>query len=125
LTIRSGDPKVIDFMDRVFHLEILKGGMNRLLFRSNRSSSFPTRVEIIFMNVQYLSVGTSLDGLAVRDRGPAENWIDPNWRLRQRDEIRIYEVASASGIGQVIAGSVGFDESDAGPSDPSRFFMMD
>jgi hypothetical protein len=115
----------VDFADRVFHLEVLKGGMNRLLFRSNRSSVFASRVEILFMNVQYVALGTSLDGLAVRDVGAAEDWNDRVWRIGQRAELRVYEVTSASGEGRVVAGSVTVDESDAGSGDPSRFFMMD
>jgi hypothetical protein len=125
LPIPGADREVIDFADRVFHLEVLKGGMNRLLFRSNRSSVFASRVEILFMNVQYMALGTSLDGLVVRDVGAAEGWNDRVWRIGQRAELRVYEVTSASGEGRVVAGSVTVDESDAGPGDPSRFFMMD
>jgi hypothetical protein len=118
------DRGIIDFPDRVFHLEVLKGGMNRLLFRSNRNSVFPTRVEILFMNVKYLSIGTSLDGFAVEDVGRAEDWSEPEWRIDQAEGLHLYQVASTSGGGRVVAGSVTVDESESGPADPSRFFMM-
>ena len=121
----SGDQEVIDFADRVFHLEVLKGGMNRLLFRSNRSSHFPTRVEILFMNVQYLSVGTSLDGLVVHDVGLVVDDDEFAWRVGNRADLHVYELRSSSGVGHVVAGSVTVEQSDAGPSEPSRFFMMD
>ncbi len=114
---------IIDFPDRVFHLEVLKGGMNRLLFRTNRSSVFPSRVEILFMNVRYLSIGTSLDGFAVEDVGGAEDWSDAEWRIGPADGLRVYQVTSTSGRGRVVAGSVTVDESDSSPTDPSRFFM--
>ena len=55
----SDEVEVLDYSDRVFHLEVLRGGMNRLLFRSNRGATWPTRVEVIFMNVSYVAVGTS------------------------------------------------------------------
>lgn len=122
---RSGDMQGINFADRVFHLEVLKGGMNRLLLRSNRSLQFTTRVEVLFMNVRYLSLGTSLDGLVVEDVGAAEDWDGLPWRLSQLADLRVYEITSSSGGGHVVAGSVTSDQSDAGPADPSNFFMMD
>ncbi len=125
MATHSGDVRGIDFADRVFHLEVLKGGMNRLLFRSNRSLQFTTRVEVLFMNVKFLSLGTSLEGLVVQDVGAAEDWDGLAWRLGQMTNLRVYEIRSASGEGYVVAGSVTSDESDLGPADPSNFFKMD
>lgn len=123
MSTHSAEPDVIDFSDRVFHLETLKGGMNRLLFRSNRGSNSPTRVEILFMNVKYLALGTTLDGMTVRDICATGTGI--GWRIGGPDDVHVYRVESSSGEGHVVAGSVTVDRSEAGPADPSRFFMMD
>jgi len=39
LLIHSADRHIVDFADRVFHLEIMTGGMNRLLSRSIRRAT--------------------------------------------------------------------------------------
>ncbi|MDQ1748886.1 MAG: hypothetical protein QOD07_3149 [Frankiaceae bacterium] len=100
--------------------------MNRLLLRSNKSATWTTRVEIIFMNVKYVAVGTSLNGLVVEGLGSLEECSDRvPWRLDLSSEMSVYLLRSGSGDGIVVAGSVAVDESDAGPGDPSRFFMME
>lgn len=48
-----------------------------------------------------------------------------SWSFEAQPELHRYEVESSSGIGTIVAGSVAVDVSDAGPGDPSRFFMMD
>lgn len=122
-SFKDGD---IDYRDRMFHLEIMRGGMNRLLLRSNRNDQMQTRVEILFMNVQFMQLGTQFDGLVVRDCGPVMNLsVALGWRLEADPELHLYEVESSSGTGTLVAGEVGVDESDAGPSDSSGFFMMD
>jgi hypothetical protein len=123
LSTHLAEPDVIDYSDRVFHLEMLKGGMNRLPFRSNRGSNSSTRVEILFMNVKYLALGTTLDGMTVRDICAAGT--DLGWRIGGPDDVHVYRVESSSGEGLVVAGSVTVDRSEAGPADPSLFFMMD
>jgi hypothetical protein len=116
----------IDYRYRMFHIEIMRGGMNRLLLRSNRNDQMPSRVEILFMNVKFMKIGVQFDGLVVRDCGQFVD--DPgslSWSLEPQPELHFYEVESSSGTGILVAGSVAVDESDAGASDPSRFFMMD
>jgi hypothetical protein len=125
LRIPSNGPVVIDAPDRIFHVEVLKGGMNRLLFRSNRTATLPTRIEVFFINVKYLSLGTLLDGLTIRDQGQMDNLNEFGWKITVSQPIRLFEVVSKSGSGTIVAGDVDADESDAGPSDPSGFFMMD
>jgi hypothetical protein len=122
----SEELPVIDHADRVFHLEILRGGMNRLLFRSNRSGTWATRVEVFFMNVKYLAAATMLHGLVVERSGRLDECSDRvNWNLEPSPELWFFSVLSTSGDGIIVAGSVAVDESDASASDPSRFFMMD
>lgn len=123
---RSRKDSDIDYHDRIFHIEILRGGMNRLLLRSNRNDQMRSRVEILFMNVKFMQLGTQFDGLVVRDRGPFMDHPERlSWRLEAQPGLHLYEVESSSGTGIIVAGSVAVDKSGADPSDPSRFFMMD
>jgi len=125
-TTRGDDLKVIDQSDRVFHLEILRGGMNRLLFRSNKSETWPTRVEILFTNVKYLAVATVLHGPVIRRLGSLDECLDlVPWGLDASTELSVYSVRAGDREGLVVGGSLAVDESQASPSDPSRFFMMD
>jgi hypothetical protein len=103
----------------------MRGGMNRLLLRSNASDSHEWRVEVLFMNVKYMCIGTSMNGLIVTDGGPIDEKAAASyWRLSGSGDLRRYELESGSGNGVVVAGSVTVDISDASPSDPSKFFMM-
>jgi len=115
---------VIDFADRVFHVEALKGGMDRLLLRSDRTSHSPYRIEVLFMYVKFLAIATTLEGLVIKDLGPLEESVWQGWRLDASD-LRVFEVRSSAGVGCIVAGSVASQTSEAGPSDPSGFFMMD
>jgi hypothetical protein len=123
MSIPPSGGQEIDFLDRIFHVEVLRGGMNRLLLRSDRTSDFGNRVEILFMNVQYLATGTSFNGLRVRDIGPATG-DDLPWGIYLPDELRIFELVSSSGRGYLVGGSMAVQESDAGPAEPSSFFML-
>lgn len=99
--------------------------MNRLLLRSNATESHEWRIEVLFMNVKYVCIGTSLDGLIVTDSGPVDEGTSKRyWILGASEGLRRYEVESSRGAGIVVAGSVAVDISDASPSDASRFFMM-
>lgn len=125
-TTRSDELGFIDQSDRIFHLEVLRGGMNRLLFRSNMSETWPTRVEILFMNVKYLAVATVLRGPVIQRLGSLEECSDRvSWSLDAPSGIAVFSVHSGDGRGMVVAGSMALDESNASPSDPSRFFMME
>lgn len=113
------------YPDRTFHVEVLKGGMNRLLLRSNRTEHSGPRIEVLFMNVAHLSIGTTFDGLTIRDVTDEVPWDGELWDVRSARELRVFELTSQSGSGRVLAGAVGAEESDLGPTDPSLFFMMD
>lgn len=124
MLIPFDDQDEIDYADRTFHLEIMRGGMNRLLLRSDRTSPSPARVEILFMNTQYLQIGTWFDGLLIRPRPGSPAWPGERWRISYPKDLKEYELSSQSGSGLVVAGAVAVDESDAEPDDPSSFFMM-
>lgn len=118
-------PARIEYADRKFHLEVMRGGMNRLLLRSNIGKTWDTRVEVLFMNVKYMSLGTTMDGLVIEDLGVLEEHRDAvPWTLPPSPGLHYFEVRSGSGTGRVVAGSVSIDISNDGPSEPSRFFMM-
>ncbi len=116
----------LDLSGRIFHLEVLRGGMNRLLFRSNRSQSWPTRIEIFFMHVQHLAVPTRLEGPVVDRLGPLEEHghLVP-WRLPPDVDLSVYAVSTRGGRGFIVAAEMAVEESSASASDPSSFFMMD
>ena len=117
----------IDLSDRIFHLEVLRGGMNRLLFRSNRSQTRSTRIEVFFMYVQHLCVPTRLEGPVIDRLGPLEeNAHRVPWRLPSSETgLSVYSVSARGGSGTIVAAALAVEESSAGPSDPSGFFMMD
>jgi len=119
------DDGSLDYPDRTFHVEVLRGGMNRLLLRSNRTAQSGLRIEIFFMNVAHMSIGTTFEGLSIRDVTDEAPWDDEVWHVRTARERRVFELTSRSGSGRVLAAAVAADESNLGPADPSAFFMMD
>lgn len=121
----SADQTVLETTDRTFHIEVLKGGMNRLLLRSNRTPTHPTRVEVFFINVKFISLGTLLNGMRITDKGVVADPADLEWDIRASQPLHLFEVWSGSGSGTIVAGGVETDESTAGPTDPSRFPMME
>jgi len=52
-------------LSRDFHVEILRGGMNRLLLRSLATKSHPTRIEIYFPFVQHLEIPMRFEELTI------------------------------------------------------------
>lgn len=125
MTIPSSWPERIEYADRKFHLEVMRGGMNRLLLRSNVGKSWDTRIEVLFMNVKYMSMATTMDGLIIDDLGVLEDHQDDvPWALSPSRDLHYFEVRSGDGTGVVVAGAVAVDISGDGPSEPSRFFMM-
>ncbi len=100
--------------------------MNRLLYRSDKTDELPTRVEILFMNVKYLSIGTRLRGPQIEHLGPLVQREDaPPWSFDYPGDLDVISVRTRMGDGVVVAGSVSWDETDANPYDPSSYFMMD
>lgn len=104
----------------------MRGGMNRLLLRSYPNDQLRSRVEILFMNVRFMNMGTDFDGLVISDRGHLSDQPGSlSWRVSPQPELHVFEIESASGTGVIVAGAVAVDESDAATGDPSHFFMMD
>jgi len=114
-----------DFPGRTFHLEIMRGGMNRLLLRSNIKAPWTTRLEIIFMNVKYMDIATTMDGPVLEDLGSAEQYLGTlPWTLKQDLDLHFYKIRAVNGTGYLVGGDMAIDESAKGPDEPSNFFMM-
>lgn len=107
---------------RFFHLERLKGGMDRLLLRSYKTETWPTRIEILFMGVKFMHIGTRFEGLTITE---SHQIGAIQWKIDYWDGLKRYEVDSSSGSGFVVAYSVSVAESEDDSRAPSRFFMMD
>ena len=63
---RLAENKSVAFLQS-FHVEILRGGMNRLLLRSMPSSDQPSRIEVLFQYVQHLEMPMAFEGLLIED----------------------------------------------------------
>lgn len=123
--IHSVDTEYLEDADREFHIEVLKGGMNRLLFRSDRRADSELRIEILFMNVRYLSVGTQILNPQIRQLGRVKEYAHRvPWSIDSPD-LLLFSIQGAAGEGLIVAGSMSVDKSNASPSDSSSFFMMD
>jgi hypothetical protein len=103
----------------------MRGGMNRLLLRSNIKEPWTTRLELLFMNVKYMDIATSMDGPVVADLGPAEQHSTSlPWTIERDLDLRYYRIQAVNGTGYLVGGDMAIDESIKGPDEPSSFFMM-
>jgi hypothetical protein len=111
--------------ERIFHVELFRGGMNRLLLRSFKQDRGP-RIDVMFIGVEYLDCRTDFDGLCISDVTGTDvaNEINNRCRRIDSDEQSIYELRDAHGVGYVVAKSAGYIEDDGESGQPSGFFMM-
>lgn len=123
--IPSVEPTRINLSDRLFHVEILRGGMNRLLLRSNKSETWSDRIEIFFMYVQYMAIPMTLHGPVIEMLGRVDECRDviPG-SFAINPDLKVYSVRSQGSNGLVVASALALDESTASASDPSNFPMM-
>ncbi len=123
--IHLNDPVYLDLSKRTFRLEVMRGGMNRLLFRSNIRQDVTSRMEIFFMYVQYMSVPMVLVGPIIEAVGTlSENPDRVPWELEVDVDLTIFSVRSRGGEGLIVASAMALDESDASGNEPSSFPMM-
>jgi len=111
---------------RRFHVETLRGGMNRLLLRALPTEENTSRIEILFQYVQYLQIPMGFDGLEIFDATS----IEPG-NLKYRDLLRsfptcrIFELTSkGEKIGDVIAAACSYGEDSPPNGSQSMFPMM-
>ena len=115
----------VGFMRR-FHVEMFRGGMNRLLLRTLTSADQPDRIEVLFQYVQHLDIAMAFDGLAVEDSTLEDRGLSP-WAeiVVQHPECRVYRLLSGGRIaGRVVAAACSWGEDQAPAGNPSMFAMM-
>lgn len=113
--------------DRNFHVEILKGGMNRLLLRSLPCSAHPTRIEIFFQYVQYLEMPMKFSGVSIVNLD-AKTSLSREIAdvLRRFPSCRAFELTTLEGFtSYVVAASCSSCEDLEAADAQSAFFMMD
>jgi hypothetical protein len=78
------------------------------------------------MNVKHLAVPTLLERPVIDRLGPLEEHEHRvPWLLPRHDGLSVYSIAARGGRGTIVAGALAVEESSAGASDPSSFFLMD
>lgn len=94
-------------------MEILRGGMNRLLLRSMGTKSTPTRVEIYFPYVQHLDIPMRFEELAISCEawGASDSFL---FRLESR----------GVSVGQVVAAHCIYGE-DVAPAGSASMFPIE
>ena len=97
-------------LSRDFHVEILRGGMNRLLLRSTATKSNPTRVEIYFPYVQHLDIPMRIEDLTIS----CEPWGASDSFVFRLDSGGI-------SVGQVVAAHCIYGEDAAAAGSASMF----
>ena len=109
---------------RSFHVEALRGGMNRLLLRALPTADHPTRVEVLFQYVQYLAIPMSFDGLEIADVTEDERAsVAPI--LQRFPECRVYRLNPGTDrSGRIVAAACVVGEDEAPSSADSMFPMM-
>ncbi|HEU4779484.1 MAG TPA: hypothetical protein VFS58_06335 [Steroidobacteraceae bacterium] len=110
-------------LSRQFHVEILRGGMNRLLLRSTATRSRPTRLEVYFPYVQHLDLGMRFDELTISCEAGAEA-LRPDLRelIRNFPECHLFRLESKGApAGYVVAAHCMYGEDDAPAGSDSMF----
>jgi hypothetical protein len=111
--------------ERKVHLEIFRGGENRLLLRSYQTAAHPTRLEILFAYVQHLNIPTCFDGLVVQHDTNERAVKNYELLLRQYPKCRLYRLDSNDGkIGEIVASACLYGEDTAPLGSESMFPFM-
>ena len=111
---------------RAFHVEVLRGGMNRLLLRALPTAAEPTRVEVFFQYVQHLEIPMRFSGLTVSYSTSEERANATLVDVLQRfPECRVFRLDSGGRpVGRVVAGACMYGEDVAALGEASMFPMM-
>jgi hypothetical protein len=100
-------------LSRDFHVEILRGGMNRLLLRSMGTRSSPTRVEIYFPYVQHLDLPMRIEELTIS----CEAWGASDAFLFRLESNGVH-------VGHVVAAHCIYGE-DSAPAGSASMFPIE
>src|SRR5262245_30252152 len=84
---------------RLFHVELFRGGMNRLLLRAMPTAENPDRVEVLFQYVQRVNMPMEFAGLRIEDSTDADRTTAP-WDdvLVEFPELRVWSLVSNSRV---------------------------
>jgi hypothetical protein len=99
-----------DYSNRRFELWEYSVSFSRLLLRSPRSETQPTRVDILFQNVVALGVTVIFDGLVVREATPRERARVVHKTGLRETSARVYLLEGTSANAYVVAGTVAAGE---------------
>jgi len=116
-------PNAHVFFARQFHIELLRGGMNRLLLRALPTKLNPTRVEIYFPYVQHLDVPMRFDELTIYDDASDSNSReDVRALMRKFGECRLFRLESKGvDVGHIVAAHCVYGEDDVPVGSGSMF----
>lgn len=110
-------------LSRQFHVEILRGGMNRLLLRSSATRSNPTRLEIYFPYVRHLDLPMRFDELTISCETDDES-LRPDVRelMRKSPRCHLFRLESKGvQVGHVVAAHCMYGEDEGSAGSASMF----
>lgn len=110
-------------LSRHIHVEILRGGKNRLLLRSTATRSNPTRLEIYFPYVQHLDLPMRFDELTISCEA-VDDTLSPDVRelMRNFPDCNLFRLESRGArVGHVVAAHCMYGEDEAPAGSDSMF----
>jgi hypothetical protein len=115
--------RLVERPERIFQLWAYTVGMGRLLLRSTKSETFPTRVEVLFQNVKAIQLPTVLEGLVITDADPElTKEIEAETGLTCDGGVRLFSLRTSHGVGYVVAGVMVSDEDEGEYFEPSKLW---
>ena len=116
--------QIISFQ-RSFQMWAFSVGHLQLLMRSTKVPGFPTRIDILFKNVDVIQLPTKFDGLMISEDSEKKikelyPWIDS----RTIEGQKLFCVRGSNFMGHVIAGAVAWHEDELEYHDPSHFSIV-
>lgn len=113
----------IYFSERHFEVVTWGVGHTGLLLRSLSNQQDPVRIEILFKPAYALCLPSVLDGLHLTERRDPDRRAEVGSQMgrRPKDTEHVYEVATQSLRGWVVAGSVSGRRDGGGSDTPTMF----
>jgi hypothetical protein len=109
--------------DRRFQIWHYGVGLRQLLLRGTKGDAVATRIDILFQNVKFMQIPTTLQGLMVRDPTDEElDMIMSASKMLPDEDRRFFVLEGDNYRGFVVAGWVGQAEDEGSYSDPSPFW---
>jgi hypothetical protein len=110
---------------REFHVEILRGGMNRLLLRAVPTRMTPTRVEVLFQYVQFMHMPLRFDELEIQDVSSTSKSNNEVAEILERfSGLRLFSLMTkGKNRGYVVSSECAYG-ADTQPADAESMFPM-